>query len=97
MANLAVTSTTNSIKVDFQDTPFTDSRTGRVFNKGTWSKSEIGSIRLNDNIITINTKDELDWKVSNDGYEGTLTIDTVGGAPPSSLSDLYDKLIALIA
>lgn len=99
MANLVVTSTTNSIKVEFNDQPFFDRRDGQTYTKGTWLKSEIANIKLNtstDAVIVLE-KDRFEWRVSSGGTSGTFTVDTVDGAAPSSDSDLYDKLIALIA
>ena len=99
MANLVITSTANSIKVVFNDQPFFDKRDGMTFSKGTWAKSEIADIKLNtdDSMVVVQEKDDFEWKVSDSGTSGTLTVDSVDGATPSSLDDLYTKLIALIA
>lgn len=45
--------------------------------------------------VTVTVDDEPQWVVSYNGTYG-MTIDTVDGATPSSESDLYDKLIALL-
>ena len=45
----------------------------------------------------VTVRDEIEWCVSDDGYTETFTIDSVDGATPSDLDDLYTKLIALIA
>ena len=99
MANLVITSTANSIKVDFNDQPFFDKRDGMTFSKGTWAKSAIEDIKLNadDSMVIVQEKDDFEWRVSDAGTAGTLTIDSIDGATPSSLDDLYTKLIALIA
>jgi hypothetical protein len=37
------------------------------------------------------------FTISFDGSTGTMQVDSVDGVAPTSNSDLYDKLIALIA
>jgi hypothetical protein len=97
MPNVSIVSTTNSIKVDFGDYTFSKGHNDHMYDKGTWRKDEIASIRLNTNLVEVLTKNGIKWYVSDDGYDNTLQVDTVDAAAPSSLSDLYDKLIALIA
>lgn len=97
MAFLVLTSTTNSISVVFNETPFYDKRDGLVFAKGTWAKSNIGSIELSGSEIVVRERDDFEWRVSHDGSGNTFKIDTVDGVAPSSLDDLYTKLAALIA
>lgn len=101
MPNLVITSTANSIKVEFNDQPYTDPNDGFTFDKGTWEKDEISSIKCNTNFIVVSTKDEIEWFLSDDGYSSsgvqTFTVDSVNGGTPSDLDDLYTTLIALIA
>jgi len=90
MANIVVTSTANSIKVEFNDYS-----TMLDMTKGTWSKSNITSVHLKTSGILISMLGEHDWLVSFDGSVGTFQIDTIDSVAPTSNSDLYDKLVAL--
>mgnify|MGYP006323221309 CR=1 FL=1 len=90
MANLVVTSTTNTI-----DVAFNDLATTAGMESGTWHKQRITfQLMVSDSFVRVLVIGEPSWAVSFDGSSGTLTIDTVA---PTSNSDLYDKLIALIA
>lgn len=91
MANTIITSTANSIKVVFND----DSAKVEM-TKGTWRKADIRAIELYASNVNVRTFDGGDLAVHNSSSV-FLIVDTVDGASPSSLSDLYDKLIALIA
>jgi hypothetical protein len=93
MANIVITSTTNSIKVDFGVLG-----TGNLPKKGAWEKDKIIKIELlpSDAFVKITNLGENEWQVSYDGNNG-MQIDSVDGVAPTSNSDLYDKLIALIA
>lgn len=94
MPNTVVTSTTNSVKVVFNDD---SSKTGGI-NKSCFNKSDIEYFRLNGNHIEVIAGDSARWICSDTTNSiNALIIDSVDGASPSSLSDLYDKLIALIA
>ena len=97
MANLVVTSTTNTIKVDFNDQPFFDRRDGITFTKGTWAKSDLANIKRTADMVIVLEKDAFEWRLSDAGTSGTFTVDSVDGVAPTSLDDLYTKLIALIA
>ena len=97
MADLVITSTANSIKVVFNDSPFYDKRDGMTFTKGTWAKSDIGSIELSSAEVVVRERDDFEWRVSHDGAGATFKVDSVDGVAPTSLDDLYTKLIALIA
>lgn len=92
MANLVITDSTNAIKVDFGVlgvAPYP--------KKGAWNKNEIVTIQLqpSDTFVKIINIGEAEWQTSFDGNNG-LQVDTVNGVAPSSNSDLYDKLIALL-
>ena len=89
MANLTITSTTNSILVDFGDMP-------SEMRKGAWMKSSIISMRLYSDVVSVSTIEDA-FEVCHTATAGAMVIDTVNGAAPSSLSDLYTKLIALVA
>lgn len=94
MPNTVITSTTNSIKVVFNDD---SSKVG--FDKGAWAKSSVRAFKLHSNHISAETSDAVGRWIMDDGTNsiGALIIDTVDGVSPSGLSDLYDKLVALIA
>jgi hypothetical protein len=93
MANLVITSTTNSIKVDFGVLA-----TSANMKKGVWNKNRITfELALLDAHVNVLVIGEPSWGVSFDGSSGTLQIDSIDGVSPTSNSDLYDKLIALIA
>jgi hypothetical protein len=89
MTNLVVTTTTNAVKVSFNDTPF-----GSV-TKGVWRKDKMTSFYLEATHIHVNTV-EGTFYVSNAAETGTFIIDSVDGVAPSSLSDLFDKLSAML-
>jgi hypothetical protein len=92
--NTAITSTTNSIKVVFNDDV---SITGIA--KGTWAKIAVTAIKLNSTHITIETQDAIGrWIIDYQANSiSAIIVDSVNGVAPSSLSDLYDKLTALVA
>ena len=92
MANTVITSTTNSIKVIFND----DS-TKVGIDRGTYRKYSIISIKLHSDHAEIISQLGDRWIVSNGTNSiNSLIIDSIDTVGPSSLSDLYDKLIALI-
>lgn len=94
MANIVITSTANSIKVDFGDYAST---VGMV--KGTWNKRTIESFKLavSDAYITAHTTEEPRWNLVYAESGNNLIVDSVDGVTPTSNNDLYNKLIALIA
>ena len=93
MANIVVTSTTNSIKTDFG---VLESATG--ISKGVWRKEEVSFfLKPSNAFVLVKVHNDLPFAISFDGSSGTLQIDSVDGNTPTSNSDLYDKLIALVA
>lgn len=93
MANLVITSTTNSIKVVFND-----SASVAGMNRGVWAKDEIAMIKqLEDDRIEVQTKDLAKWTVSYTNGSNFLVIDSVDGVAPTNNDDLFNKLSALIA
>lgn len=91
MANIVITSTSNTIKVDFGDY-----YPGAIeHQKGVWKKDKIVNMVL-DGSVEITILQEKTWLVSHDGNNGTFQIDSIDGIAPTSLDDLYNKLIALI-
>jgi hypothetical protein len=93
MANIVVTDTTNSIKVDFGVLG-----TGLLPKKGTWRKDKVITIALmpSDAFVKVRTHGEDEWQLSFNGTNG-MQVDSINASAPSSNSDLYDKLIAIIA
>lgn len=92
MANLVITSTTDSIKVVFNDYA-----SAAGYSKGTWNKRYVRDITLNGHLVTVDINGGQEWTVSYNSQNGALIVDTIDGAAPTSASDLYDKLVALIA
>jgi hypothetical protein len=92
MANIIITSTTNSIKVDFGVYS-----TALGVTRGIWKKDHIVNITELTDMVDINFENQPDWKVSFDGVVDTFQVDSLDGVAPTSNTDLYDKLIALIA
>lgn len=98
MANIVVVSTTNSIKVDFGTYGGTDnSVAGTIPSKQVYRKEHV-TFKIQSSIVYALLLDfGLQFPLSYNGAGSTMQVDTVDGASPSSDSDLYDKLIALIA
>jgi hypothetical protein len=72
--------------------------TAANMKKGVWNKSRITfQLALSDTHVDVLVIGEPSWGVSFDGSSSTLQIDSIDGVSPTSNSDLYDKLIALIA
>lgn len=89
MANVTVTKTTNGIKVEFNDL---SEAAGR--KKGYWRKDKIRfDLGVNDSCVTVTVQDEPQWCVT---WDTGFIIDSVDGVAPTSNSDLYDKLIAIL-
>lgn len=93
MANLVITSSTNTIKVDFGVLGVSP-----LPKKGTWNKNHVVDFALqpSDAFVKATTIGENEWQVSYNGVNG-LQVDSVNGVAPTSNSDLYDKLSVLIA
>jgi len=83
--NLTITSTTNSIRVDVTG--------GDPF--GVWRKDKIITFIYKGDHIEVLTQDQR-FEVANEAATGAYIVDTVNGVAPSSLSDLFDKLAALL-
>lgn len=93
MANLVITSTANTMAIDF-GVYVSDS----LPDKGTWRKEKVMCITLaeSDTYVTM----IIDGRILNlvQAASGSnLIVDTVAGVGPSDNADLYAKLIALIA
>jgi len=93
MANIVITTTTNSVKFDLG---VYSSVVG--FSKATRRKESLNRICLYTNYVEYLTLENKSYIVHyTTNTEGALIVDSIDGVAPSSLSDLYDKLIALIA
>ena len=93
MANVVVTSTSLVVSADFGDYA-----SGVGMTKGSWQRSSITSVVLNNSSdwIEVRTKDNSRWQICYSAYANSLIIDSVNGVAPSSNSDLYDKIVALM-
>ena len=91
MANIVISKTANSIKVNFNDysTPI-------GFEEACYPLGAIRFYKMSDHVEAF-IQSERQWKVSYATLSGSFTIDTVDGVAPTSNADLYTKLIALIA
>ena len=94
MPNVVVTSTANSIKVDFGDYA-----AAVGFKKGCWSKGSIVNFELasGNEYVTALSLGGPRWNLVYQASGVNLIVDTVAGVAPTSNDDLYTKLIALIA
>lgn len=92
MANIIVTSTTNTIQVTFGVY-----ESSVIPKKGTWHKEYIQSFSLmpSDSFVKGRTVGEPEWQLSFNGTN-SMQVDSVNGVAPTSNSDLYDKLVALL-
>lgn len=92
MANIIVTSSTNAIKADFGVLGVSP-----LPKKGTWNKAQVISFTLSpsDAFLKASILGENEWQLSWNGTNG-LQVDSIDGVAPTSNSDLYDKLLALL-
>jgi len=100
MANLVITSTTNSIVIDNGVYAGIEGALGVIQKKATFRKDDLRRIALAPSDANVNVfliEQGMLFILSFDGASGTMQVDTVNGVAPTSNSDLYDKLIALIA
>lgn len=93
MTNIVVTSTTNAVNVAFNDLSSAAS-----IAKGAWRKESLRFVLNNDSskVEVYVVGESVPFQVSYDGAAGTLQVDSVDGVAPTSTSDLYDKLVALL-
>jgi len=92
MANLVITANTNDIAVSFNDLA-----AAVGIKKGNWHKARITfQLMPSDAFVKVLVLNEPTWAVSFNGAADTLQIDSVASVAPTSNSDLYDKLIALL-
>lgn len=91
MANIVITTTTNSIIFDFG---VLYTRVG--YRKACFRKESVWSIELDgdNNYVRFALKSGEIWNLT---YGSGMQVDTISASAPSSTSDLADKLMALIA
>jgi len=95
MANIVVTSTANSIEVDFGVYAG-----GSIPKKRTYNKDKtilFFSLEPSDAFVSAISEGSAQWNLAYTATTNCFIVDSVAGAAPSSNSDLYDKLKALIA
>jgi len=95
MANIVITSTANSIEVDFGAYAG-----GSIPKKRTYNKSKtvfFFTLEPSDAFVSAVSEGSNQWNLAYTATTDCFIVDTVAGASPSSNSDLYDKLKALIA
>jgi hypothetical protein len=101
MANIVMTSTTNSIKCDNGVYSGVSGALGVMQKKATFRKDEVFRLSLSPDEsyvqVLFKSRANAQFLFSFNGATGTLQVDSIDGVSPSSNSDLYDKLIALIA
>lgn len=89
MANLVITSTANSIKVAFNDYSTILNLSNGIYDKrAVLAFEKNGSIR----VIMAYT---AEWRVSTDGGDNSLIVDSVNGNVPSTNDELFTMLSAL--
>lgn len=89
MPNTVVTSTVNHVDVVFNDDSFFGTTEGR------WRKDAIIEVlRHNGSNIEVRTSsgERFFCQTSNENNPACLTIDTVDGADPTNIADLYTKI-----
>lgn len=93
MANLVVVSTINSVKFEANDYA-----SAFGWSKRTRLKSSLITITLHPNLVEylVGTTDKYYIHYTTNAYNA-LIVDSIDSVAPTSNSDLYDKLIALIA
>jgi len=94
MAYITITSNTNGISFDLG---VYSSALG--FNKAFRNKNSVTSVFLMTGFISYRTSDGGEFCVVHEpvvGQSNLLVIESVNGVPPTSLEDLYDKLLAIL-
>lgn len=90
MANIEITSTANSILVDFKDLwEFTPHK----IQKGIWTSGNVFFGKYT-NYVEVIEGNNAAWAVSFDGHLGTFQIDKVNGTTPTDNEHLYTLLAA---
>jgi hypothetical protein len=100
MANVVITSTTNSIKLDNGVYEGATGAYGIIQKKGTFRKDDVFRVSLAPSEtwveVLMKTFPNVSIRFAYTSTTGAFTVDSIDGNTPSSNSDLYDKFIALI-
>lgn len=99
MANLVITSSTNGVHIDNGIYVGIEAALGVIQKKVSFRKDDVRRIALAPSDANVNVwlvEMNVTFMLSFDGSTGTLQVDSVDGVAPTSNSDLYDKLKALI-
>jgi hypothetical protein len=100
MAYIVMTSTTNSIKCDNGVYSGIAGALGVMQKKATFRKDEIFRLSLSPDEsyvqVLFKSRTNAYFLFSFNGSAGTLQVDSIDSVAPTSNSDLYDKLIALL-
>jgi hypothetical protein len=99
MANIVMTSTTNTVKCDNGIYAGTQNALGLVMKKVAFRKDEIFRIGLapSDAYVIVEFKSKTSFFLLNfDGATGAMQVDSIDAVAPTSNSDLYDKLVTLL-
>ena len=93
MANLVVVSTTNSVKFEANDYA-----TVFGWSKRTRLKSSLVTITLHPNFVEylVGNSDKYYIHYTTNAYSA-LIVDSIDGVAPTTLDDLYNKMIAIVA
>ena len=92
MANIVITSTANSIKVEFNAySSVLDGQEG-----GTYQKEHIKFYRFGTSVRAI-VNGEHDWEICYVATTGCFIVDSVDGVAPSSNLNLYNLLQTMVA
>jgi hypothetical protein len=93
MAFITVTSTTNSVCFNANDYS-----TAFGWSKRTRLKSSLITITLHPNFVEylVNTHEKYNLHFETNS-NSILIVDTIDGVAPTSLDDLYNKMIAIVA
>ena len=62
--------------------------------RGYWKKDQIYLILQNSNHIEIEAADRHSWMLNFDGGDIGFQVASIDGVAPTSLNDLFDKLVA---
>ena len=95
MANIVVTSTTNSIEVDFGVYAG-----GSIPKKRTYNKHKtifFFTLEPSDAFVSAISEGSPEWHLAYTATTDCFIVDSINASAPTSNSDLYDKLKALIA
>jgi len=90
MANIVITSSTNLVKVDW-------GVYATKFSKETWHKHSLHVfLNASGNYVEISEDNGTGVSFSYIATTNCFIVDSIDGVAPTSNSDLYDKLVALL-